>query len=167
MSDITIDRAVVHAHMTGFSDGARDVIELRLLVELSVLRQLADRGLSDPELAVAGRLADATMRAARSGDVVCYLRADVDFHLCLLELAGDPVVAQIGRHLLAAEPAPPAADCAGQLTAGADEHRELVTCLPRAWSARPMTCSGTMSPGRGPARPRWCSPARRAAVPGT
>jgi DNA-binding GntR family transcriptional regulator len=38
-----------------------DVTELRLLVELAALRQLADRGLHGQELAVTQRLADATL----------------------------------------------------------------------------------------------------------
>lgn len=54
----------------------RDLTELRLLVELPALRRLADRGLSDQELAVIRELADATMRSARNGDVPGYLYAD-------------------------------------------------------------------------------------------
>jgi DNA-binding GntR family transcriptional regulator len=129
MSDITIDAALVQAHVTDFSGDARDVTELRLLIELSAVRELADRGLSDPELAVAGRLADATMQAARSGDIEGYERADADFHLCLLELTGDPAVALIGRHLLAARPAPGAQERGRPMTVGADENRKLVTML--------------------------------------
>jgi hypothetical protein len=165
MNDITIDCTIVGAHVSDFSDDARDMIELRLLVELSAVRELADRGLSDLELAVAERLADATMQAARRGDVARYQRADVDFHMCLLELAGDPAVAQIGRHLLAASPAPGAADCAGLMTDGAGEHCELITMLAggmvgaaddlirkhvaRPWAGPPADCFGHLT---GPVR---------------
>jgi hypothetical protein len=45
----------------------RDPTELRLLIELPALRKLADRGLSDEELAMTRQLADATMgRALRA-----------------------------------------------------------------------------------------------------
>jgi DNA-binding GntR family transcriptional regulator len=105
-----------------------ELAELRLLIELPALRRLANRGLSDEELALASKLADATMRAARSGDVPGYLRADMIFHLCLLELTGDPAVCDVARLVLA-----PDRRCvpgAGQydllLAREAREHRELV-----------------------------------------
>ena len=109
----------------------RDLTELRLLVELSALRKLADRGLSDQELAVARKLAGATMRSARNGDVLGYLRADMTFHLCLLELTGDPALSGVARLLLApgAMPAPRIEESGHLMTAGALEHSELVDML--------------------------------------
>jgi DNA-binding GntR family transcriptional regulator len=110
----------------------RDLTELRLLVELPALRKLADRGLSDQELAVVRKLADATMRSARSGDVLGYLRADMIFHLYLLELTGDPALSEIARLLLLAPgamPAPRIEESSHLMTAGALEHCELVNML--------------------------------------
>jgi DNA-binding GntR family transcriptional regulator len=108
----------------------RDLTELRLLVELAALRKLADRGLSDPELAVIRRLADATMRAARSGDVLGYLQADLVFHLYLLDLTDDPAVSDVARLLLVpASVLPPRAAESGHLMAAAREHYELVAML--------------------------------------
>jgi len=114
----------------------RGLTELRLLVELAALRKLADRGLSDQELAVARKLAGATMRSARNGDVLGYLRADMTFHLCLLELTGDPALSGIARLLLApgAAPAPRIEEsCIEEsghvMAAGALEHCELVNML--------------------------------------
>jgi DNA-binding GntR family transcriptional regulator len=78
-----------------------DLAELRLLIELPALRRLADRGLSDQELTLVKGLADATMRAARSRDVPGYLLADMVFHLCLLDLTGDPALSDVARLLLA------------------------------------------------------------------
>jgi DNA-binding GntR family transcriptional regulator len=110
---------------------ARDLTELRLLVELPALRKLADRGLSDQELAVVRKLAGATMRSARNGDVLGYLRADMTFHLCLLELTGDPALSGVARLLLApgAMPAPRIEESGHLMTAGALEHCELVNML--------------------------------------
>jgi DNA-binding GntR family transcriptional regulator len=109
----------------------RHLTELRLLVELPALRKLADRGLSDHELAVVTRLADATMRSARDGDVLGYLRADMVFHLYLLELTGNPALSEVARLLLAPGAVPvPCADESGRLmTDGAREHGELVNLL--------------------------------------
>jgi DNA-binding GntR family transcriptional regulator len=109
----------------------RDRIELRLLVELSALRNLADRGLSDHELAVIRKLADATIRSAHDSDVPGYLRADMVFHLYLMELTGNQVRSDVARLLLApgAVPAPRAEECGHLMVAGAREHGELVKML--------------------------------------
>ena len=109
----------------------RDLAELRLLLELPALRTLADRGLSDLELAVVRKLADATVRSACSGDVLGYLQADMVFHLYLLELTGDPVLSEVARLLLAPSPAhAPRIEESGHLmAAGAREHCELVNML--------------------------------------
>lgn len=108
-----------------------DLTELRLLVELPALRTLADRGLTDQELAIIRNLADATMRSARHGDVPGYLHADMAFHLYLLDLAGDQARSEIARLLLArgggsASPAEPSRHF---MAARAREHRELVDML--------------------------------------
>jgi DNA-binding GntR family transcriptional regulator len=102
--------------------------ELRLLVELSSVRALADRGLSDQELALVNRLADATMRAARRGDAPGYVRADMHYHLGLVELTGDPARCGIARLLFVPDPVP--APCGGDsdfpMALEAREHRELI-----------------------------------------
>ena len=105
--------------------------ELRLLVELSALRKLADRGLCDQEFALIRGLANATMRPALRGDVPGYLRADMAFHRCLLELTGDPALSGVGRLLLApgGKHGPRAGESGPVMAAGAREHRELVNLL--------------------------------------
>jgi DNA-binding GntR family transcriptional regulator len=108
-----------------------DLTELRLLVELPALRKLADRGLSDSELAVVRKLADATVRLARSGDVAAYRQADMAFHLYLLELAGDPTRSEVARLLHVRSPisAPRVEESSHLMSAGAREHCELVNML--------------------------------------
>jgi DNA-binding GntR family transcriptional regulator len=119
--------------MAGYSAETqpRDLTELRLLVELPALRKLADRGLSDQELAVVRKLAETTMRSARSGDVPGYLRADMVFHLYLLELTGDPARSEVARLLLSPGglPAPRIEESGHLMAAGAREHCELVNML--------------------------------------
>jgi DNA-binding GntR family transcriptional regulator len=109
----------------------RELTQLRLLLELSALRRLADRGLSDQELALVKKLANDTVRSARSGDVLGYLRADMTFHLCLLELTGDPALAGIARLLLAPDRlrAPRAEEPGYLMAREAREHRELAGLL--------------------------------------
>ena len=119
--------------MAGYSAETqpRDLTELRLLVELPALRKLADRGLSDQELAIVRKLAEATLRSARGGDVLGYLRADMVFHLYLLELTGDPALSEVARLLLAPGglPAPRIEESGHLMAAGAREHCELVNML--------------------------------------
>jgi DNA-binding GntR family transcriptional regulator len=105
-----------------------ELAELRLLIELPALRRLADRGLSDQELALLKKLADATTRAACRGDVLGYVRADMVFHLCLLELTGDPALSDVARFLIAPDQlcAPSTQESALLMAREAREHRELV-----------------------------------------
>jgi DNA-binding GntR family transcriptional regulator len=108
-----------------------DLTGLRLLMELTALRKLAGRGLSEQELALIRNLADATMRSAKRGDVPGYLQADVTLHLCLLELTGDPALSEIARLLLVPDPmhAPHAVESVDLMAREAREHRELVDML--------------------------------------
>jgi DNA-binding GntR family transcriptional regulator len=108
-----------------------DLAELRLLIELPAVRRLADRGLSAEDLALVGNLADATVRAARNGDVRRYLRADATFHLCLLELTGEPAVCDVARLLLAPdlESTPHVEEPDLLMVREAREHAELVGML--------------------------------------
>jgi len=108
---------------------ADDLTDFRLLMELPALRRLADRGLSGQELALVQEVADATTRAARSGDVPGYLRADMVFHLCLLELTSDPAISEIARLLLGADRACSAEVSAGLMARDAREHSELIGLL--------------------------------------
>jgi DNA-binding GntR family transcriptional regulator len=107
-----------------------DLAKLRLLVELPALRQLAVRGLSDLEIEIARKLADATMAAARSGDGRRYWQADTAFHRCLLELAAGPALREVA-HVLAAAGTGSAPRCEPRqlLILAAREHRELVGLL--------------------------------------
>jgi DNA-binding GntR family transcriptional regulator len=102
-----------------------ELAELRLLIELSAVRRLADRGLSLAELGLASKLADDSLRAARRGDRPAYRQADAAFHLGLLALPGDPALTEVARLLVPARP--PVAG--GRLARDAAEHRELVSLL--------------------------------------
>jgi DNA-binding GntR family transcriptional regulator len=108
-----------------------DLTELRVLVELSAVRRLASRGLSDDELALAAKLADSTLRAARSADVPGYLRADMVFHLCLLELTADRALSEVAPVLVTGDTRflARAEQPCDLMAREAREHRELVRML--------------------------------------
>jgi DNA-binding GntR family transcriptional regulator len=110
---------------------SRDLIELRLLVELTGLRKLAERGISDQELAAVRELAEATLRLARTGDVLGYREADMVFHMWLLELTGDPALPEIARLVLPAGRGEPRRrqESRQLMVTGAYEHSELVNML--------------------------------------
>jgi DNA-binding GntR family transcriptional regulator len=77
----------------------REMIELRLLIEIPAVRKVTDQGLSDAEVAVIERLAAATMASARQEDVLAYINADLAFHLALLNLAGNSQLVDVVRIL--------------------------------------------------------------------
>jgi DNA-binding GntR family transcriptional regulator len=107
------------------------VTDLRLLVELSALRKLAERGFSARELSAVRALAEAAMRTARSNDVLGYRQADVAFHQYLVDLAGDTELSAVARLVLGASPVHgQRVHESGQvMAAGAREHRDLVNKL--------------------------------------
>jgi DNA-binding GntR family transcriptional regulator len=109
----------------------RAVAELRTLIELPALRKLADRGLTGEELATSRRLACATVRSARRGDLPGYLEADAAFHLYLLGLTSNPVLGEVARLLLGIRAAHrrTGGGRAQRLETGAVEHGEIVALL--------------------------------------
>ena len=105
--------------------------ELRTLIELPALRRLADRGLSDEELAASRRLARATVRSARSGDPRGYLEADAVFHLYLLGLVSEAALTGVARLLFDSRSAhrPAGSESAQRMAIEAGEHGEIVDLL--------------------------------------
>ena len=77
----------------------REMIELRLLMEIPAVRKVTEQGVSNSELATLERLAAATMAPARDGDILGYIDADLAFHLYLLELAGNRQLVEVVRVL--------------------------------------------------------------------
>jgi DNA-binding GntR family transcriptional regulator len=126
-----VRRAVVIAGSGCCDAAAEQRAGLRPLLELRSVRALADRGLSDDELVLVTKLAEATVQAARSRDVLAYRRADVTFHLCLLDLTGDPALSDIARVVLVPDPGcgPGVRESSHLMAGGAREHRELARML--------------------------------------
>jgi DNA-binding GntR family transcriptional regulator len=132
------------------------VVELRLLMELTALRKLADRGLDDEELVVMRQLADATARSARRCDVSGYLCADLAFHHYLLGLTGDPDLPRVARPLLSRSFGHElrGEQAARVMATGASEHAALIGLLAdeKASAADDLLRRHICRPLRAPAR---------------
>lgn len=77
----------------------REMIEIRVLLEVPAIRRVAERGLSDADLEYLHSLADRTLEAARSRDVLRYINADMDLHLELVRFAGNDQTVEVVRVL--------------------------------------------------------------------
>ena len=109
----------------------REMIELRLLMEIPAVRKVTEQGVSDSELAALERLAAATMAPARDGDILRYIDADLAFHLYLLELAGNQQLVEVVRVLRSRSRLHGLrdSDSARFMRQDAREHRDLVDLL--------------------------------------
>ena len=76
-----------------------DVTELRALVEIPMIRRLAEEGIGAADLARLRPMATEIEEAARRRDFVAHVAIDLEFHLALLELAGNPRVVELVRSL--------------------------------------------------------------------
>lgn len=76
-----------------------DILEVRLLLEVPVVRRLADRGVRQADLVSLQELADSTVVLAEAGDVINHVAADLKFHLALLALWGNTEITEAVRAL--------------------------------------------------------------------
>lgn len=134
MVDLAKDGLVEPVRNKGFrvveqSDADLDEIaDLRELIEVPVVRRVAEAGAAPEDLDRLRVLARGIEEAAASGDVTAHAAIDMDFHLALLALAGNSHVVETVRSLRARSRiygARQLAD-AGTLTHSAREHAQLV-----------------------------------------
>jgi DNA-binding GntR family transcriptional regulator len=107
-----------------------EISELRLMLEAPATRKVATVA-SDAQLAALDRLVEAIEETAEAGDLSGFLRADRQFHVGLLELAGNHRLVRLVEQLRdqtrlvglkqLAE--------AGKLTASAAEHRRILEAV--------------------------------------
>ena len=76
-----------------------ELTEIRMLLEVPIVRRLAERGVPAAEIAALRPLADAIEDAALRRDFIAHITYDLDFHLGLLALAGNPRLVEIVRSL--------------------------------------------------------------------
>ena len=73
--------------------------ELRALVEIPTIRRLAEQGIAAADLARLRPMAAEIEDAARRRDFVAHVATDLEFHLALLDLAGNPRITELVRSL--------------------------------------------------------------------
>ncbi len=73
--------------------------EIRFLLEVPVVRRLAEDGVPRDALEALRPLAEAVEDAARRRDFIAHVTFDLDFHLGLLALGGNPRLVEIVRSL--------------------------------------------------------------------
>lgn len=77
----------------------RELLELRLLIEVPTVRRLAEIGIGSQQRDDLRPLALATLRAARRSRLTEHVAADLEFHLALLALASNEALVDIVRTL--------------------------------------------------------------------
>lgn len=134
MLDLTKEGHVAPIRYKGYrvveisAETRRQILELRRLIEIPLMVEVTRRGAPDRTLADLEVVADASVEAAARGDLVEFIRLDMELHLGMLALSGNDVAVRhvkslrsmarlVGLKDLAAE---------GSLVETAEEHRDLV-----------------------------------------
>lgn len=76
-----------------------DILEMRHLLEVPVVRRLAERGVREADLVALLPLAEETVQTADKLDIVGHVAADLKFHLALLDLWGNDEITESVRAL--------------------------------------------------------------------
>ena len=76
-----------------------DILEVRQLLEVPIVRRLAERGVREADLVGLLPLAQETVRTADELDIVGHVAADMKFHLALLDLWGNDEITEMVRAL--------------------------------------------------------------------
>jgi DNA-binding GntR family transcriptional regulator len=75
----------------------QQVLEVRLLLEVPAIRNLAKIGLTPDQLIAARHLAEASLESAARLDIIGHVASDIRFHLYLLSLWGNDELVSIVR----------------------------------------------------------------------
>lgn len=76
-----------------------DITELRMLIEVPVVRRIAEAGVAPEAVARLRPLVEAIDEAARQRDFIAHVTVDMEFHLALLALGGNPRLVETVRSL--------------------------------------------------------------------
>ena len=80
-------------------DELKQMMEVRLLLEVPTVRALARIGLAPPQRAELQRLAEESLRSAERNDLMLHVLTDIQFHIYLLSLGGNQELVNIVRVL--------------------------------------------------------------------
>lgn len=107
-----------------------EIFELRMMLEVSTIRNIASRGLG-VETAALKALVKANRKYAADGDIPAFLETDRQFHLSLLQLGGNQRLCSIVARLRDQTRlwGLPKLVTSGTLVPSAEEHAELLKAL--------------------------------------
>lgn len=110
-----------------------DLADLRELIEVPVVRRIAEAGASAEDLARLRPMAEAIEAAAAEADLIAHASVDIEFHLALLSLDGNTQLVEVVRALRAKSRIYGARELAerGALTPSAHEHSALLDLIER------------------------------------
>ncbi|MFD5097034.1 GntR family transcriptional regulator [Amycolatopsis thailandensis] len=105
--------------------------ELRALIEVPTVRRIAESGVAADALRRLRELATGIERAAVANDLIGHVTVDMEFHLALLDLAGNEHLVEVVRSLRARSRIYGLKALAerGQLISSSREHSELVDLI--------------------------------------
>jgi DNA-binding GntR family transcriptional regulator len=108
-----------------------DLSELRALIEVPTVRRITEAGVPPAVIEELRPLATAIEVAATSGDLITHVAADMQFHLKLLALAGNPHLVETVRSLRARSRIYGLRSLAdrGELVPSSHEHAELLDLI--------------------------------------
>jgi DNA-binding GntR family transcriptional regulator len=76
-----------------------EILELRNLLEIPTVGEIAARGISDSDVADLKILAQTTVDAAKANDIPEHVQADIEFHSTLLAIRGNSQLVELVRLL--------------------------------------------------------------------
>ncbi len=77
----------------------QEVYDLRMLVEVTAIGRVAERGVNTTDAARLTKLAEDTVATSKDDNMVDYLEADQNFHLGIVELLGNSRMTKIVENL--------------------------------------------------------------------
>lgn len=80
-------------------DQLDSITDVRILIEVPTVRAVAEAGASPSDIKRLNGLADMIIEAAERHDLIEYVTADMEFHLAVLGLAGNPELVEVARSL--------------------------------------------------------------------
>ncbi|MCT2360569.1 MULTISPECIES: GntR family transcriptional regulator [Kocuria] len=108
-----------------------NILQLRALIEIPLMAQVARDGVPSEVLDHANDVAERSVEAARRGDLVDFIRLDMDLHVRLLETTGNSVAVRHVRSLRYMSRLTGLRDLvdSGELTHTAQEHLQIVAAI--------------------------------------
>jgi len=140
----------------------QQMMDVRLLLEVPTIRNLAKTGFTGEQRAAASSFAEASLESAQHSDLMSHVMADIRFHLYLLSISGNDQIVEIVR-VLRSRSRPYGLQSSSKrafLLESAREHIELVKLIGNRQSTQ---AADLMEAHIRRARHEWSNPANESA----